>query len=144
MRPKPNLIRLVVLLTIFLLGLALFYLPAHAQYLKPLTKAIDPLKEYRLCGKPKRADNGAIFRRPDVVRAYRKIHPCPSTGKHDGSCPDWAIDHIVPLASGGCDSVTNMAWMPLAIKSCSKSHCIDRWERIYYGDPYGIVDLTKP
>ena len=34
-----------------------------------------------------------------------------------------------PLASGGCDSVTNMQWLPKTIKTCTDDDCKDRWER---------------
>lgn len=121
----------------------LMCVPAYSQYLKPLAPQLDPLKEHRICGKPKRTSNGEIFRSSEVIYAYRKIHPCPSTGRHEGACPNWAIDHIIPLAKGGCDAVTNMAWMPLSIKSCNKAYCIDRWERTYYGNPYGVVTLPE-
>jgi hypothetical protein len=102
-------------------------------------QTIDPLKEYRYCGTVQREENGTISRSNRVINAYKKIHPCPSTGMSIGACPGWAIDHIIPLANGGCDSVVNMAWMPNQIKSCSSQYCIDRWERKYYGNPTGII-----
>lgn len=129
-------------LALFLLGLTAF---AHAGVLTPVAPATDPLKEYRQCGEPSRLADGSIHRRSDVINAYRKLHPCPSTGKNTGACSGWALDHIIPLASGGCDAVSNLAWMPDVIKSCASSECIDRWERKYYGNPYGIVPpLSTP
>lgn len=123
-----------------LLLFALIALPAMAQdYLQPLAPAIDPLKEYRQCGAPPRTATGTIKRSSAVTYAYRRLHPCPVTGKTDGACPGWQMNHIIPLASGGCDSVTNLAWMPVEIKTCTDDWCIDRWERKYYDVPYGIL-----
>ena len=106
--------------------------------LGPINK-VDPKKEYRICGEPKRDKTGAIIRSASVLSAYRKIYPCPSTGKFTGACPGWAVDHSVPLDKGGCDAVINMTWLPEEIKSCKDHHCKDRWERTYYGSPFGII-----
>lgn len=48
------------------------------------------------------------------VTAFRKTHPCPSTGKKTGACPGYVVDHIVPLCWGGEDSPDNMAWQDKA------------------------------
>ena len=69
--------------------------------------AQDPL----YCGPPKRDANGTIMRSAAVIREYRSIHPCPSTGLLTGACPGWALNHTRPLACGGCDSVANLTWM---------------------------------
>lgn len=89
------------------------------------------LEETRYCGTPKRTVSGAIVRRSDVLVAFQQIHPCPSTGSTTGSCPGWAKNHIIPLACGGCDSVTNLQWMPYALKSGTGMD-VDRWERKIY------------
>jgi hypothetical protein len=94
--------------------------------------APDPLAETRYCGEPKRAANGHILRRADVLVAFRHLYACPGTGLHQGPCPGWAIDHVVPLAVGGCDAVRNLQWLPAALKSCSGGLCKDRWERTVY------------
>jgi hypothetical protein len=124
--------------------LALLSLQSIAQpqgYLPPVGTGLDPKVEYRQCGAPARDSKGVIKRSSAVIAAYKRAHPCPSTGSYSsaGDCPGWAIDHIIPLASGGCDSVVNMAWMPNEIKACAEQHCIDRWERNYYGTPHGII-----
>ena len=111
----------------------------NAQVLQPTGPAIDPLKEYRQCGEPVRNADGTIKRRSDVLTAYKKFHPCPATGLSTGICPGWQMNHIIPLASGGCDSVTNLAWMPVQIKTCTSPYCIDRWERKYYNQPHGVI-----
>lgn len=67
-----------------------------------------------------------------MLRAFRKLYPCPATGKTQGACDGWAIDHVIPLACGGCDAVSNLTWLPTAIKSCAGTTCKDRWERNVY------------
>jgi len=69
-----------------------------------------------------------IIRSSAVKADFKKQWPCltcwPSTM--------WQIDHIIPLVCGGCDSVENMAWMPIAIKTCAGTVCKDRWEQQVY------------
>jgi len=103
----------------------------------------DPLVDHRICGEPRRDDRGRIVRRADVIAAYKRQHPCPATGRSTGACPGWSVNHVIPLASGGCDAVDNMQWLPNAIKTCKAAACIDRWERRYYADPHGIVELPE-
>jgi 5-methylcytosine-specific restriction endonuclease McrA len=44
--------------------------------------------------------------------AFVRANPCPSTGKTNGSCPGYHVDHVVPLACGGSDHPSNMQWLP--------------------------------
>ena len=127
----------------FLAVLLLACSSAFAQVMLPSEPPVDPTKELRVCGVPERDEEGKIARSTAVLNAYRKIHPCPVTGKSYGACPGWAINHVIPLAKGGCDSVINLQWLPVQIKSCSSEYCIDRWERTYYGDPHGIVKFKE-
>jgi hypothetical protein len=90
--------------------------------------AADP----RYCGAPERTDEGRIARSRAVLAEFRRLYPCPSTGLIHGSCPGWAIDHVIPLACGGCDAVVNLQWLPLPIKSASGTLPKDRWERRIY------------
>ncbi len=46
-----------------------------------------------------------------VRSSFHRSNPCPSTGRNRGSCPGYEVDHIVPLACGGSDSVGNMQWL---------------------------------
>lgn len=94
--------------------------------------APDAMQETRYCGEPRRDAEGRILRRADVLVAFRKLYACPVTGRHQGACPGWAIDHTIPLAVGGCDAVRNLQWLPSAIKSCAGTVCKDRWERQVY------------
>ena len=86
----------------------------------------------RYCGPPKRDQAGQIIRNQSVTREFQKIHPCPSTHLTAGACPGWQKDHVWPLVSCGCDSVSNMQWLPVEIKTCSSTICKDRWEQKVY------------
>lgn len=93
----------------------------------------SPLDETRYCTTtPTRDADGSISRRADVLRAFRDLYPCPITGQKHGACPGWNIDHVIPLAVGGCDAVPNLQWLPTAIKRCAGLDCKDRWERRVY------------
>lgn len=52
----------------------------------------------------------AFARDPAQVVAFRKTHPCPSTGKTAGACPQYVVDHKYPLCAGGQDAPENMQW----------------------------------
>lgn len=93
---------------------------------------IPALIEVRYCGTPMRDADGSIHRSSTVLAAFRKVHPCPVTGKISGACPGWALDHVIPLASCGCDAVSNLQWLPNSIKSASGANAKDRWERVVY------------
>lgn len=55
---------------------------------------------------------------------FKQYHPCPATNKSKGSCPNYIIDHIKPLACGGADHPSNMQWQT---KEAAKIK--DKWER---------------
>lgn len=97
--------------------------------------------DYRLCGDPIRDQFGVIVRSQSVLASFQRIHPCPSTGLASGPCPRWGKDHVIPLANGGCDSVTNLQWLPYEIKNAAGVFPKDRWERKVYAKPQIIVDL---
>lgn len=93
-------------------------------------------QDARYCGSPMRNADGSIARSQTALTEFRRVHHCPSTGLKLGRCPGWAINHVIPLACGGCDIVSNMQWLPVDIKACAGAHCIDRFERkIYALDP---------
>lgn len=83
----------------------------------------------KYCGFVPRTANGEIKRSSTELRKFQLIHPCPSTGLTTGECPGWDIDHVLPLAIGGCDLVGNMQWLPNKIKTCTDPWCKDRFER---------------
>jgi hypothetical protein len=55
---------------------------------------------------------------------FKSTHPCPSTGRTKGSCPNYIIDHIDPLACGGEDAPINMQW-----QTKEEAKIKDKWER---------------
>jgi hypothetical protein len=99
------------------------------------TVTVQPLVEQRYCGPPARNPDGSIRRRADVLAAFQRAHPCPSTGATTGACPGWSKDHVVPLAACGCDAVSNLQWLPDGAKSASGDLPKDRWERKVYTCP---------
>lgn len=99
--------------------------------------ASDPaLTETRYCGPPVRDAKNEIKRRSDVLSAFQRAHPCPSTMQKTGKCPGWQKNHVIPLACGGCDAVANLTWLPISTKTCAAPHCVDQYERkISAADP---------
>jgi hypothetical protein len=98
----------------------------------------------RYCGEPARDAHGVIKRSRKVLRQFTAVFPCPATLAPTAACVGWAVNHTIPLASGGCDSVANMTWMPDAIKSCADPHCEDRWERKYHAIPRQVITFPSP
>jgi|SRR6516225_9886649 len=58
-----------------------------------------------------------------VKHEFQLTHPCPSTGLTTGWCPGYVKDHIVPLACGGPDAVSNMQWQIIRAARAQ-----DKWE----------------
>jgi hypothetical protein len=71
----------------------------------------------------KRDAHGRIARSAKAKDAFRKMHPCPATGKRYGACPGYVIDHIQALKHGGADAPYNMQWQTRADAKAK-----DRWE----------------
>lgn len=94
--------------------------------------------ETRYCGTPKRDANGTIVRSSRVYWAFRRLYPCPATGLRTGACPGWSVNHDLPLACGGCDSVSNSSWMRNDVK---KLH--DSYERKIYGGYFETPACTQ-
>jgi hypothetical protein len=116
--------------------LALVSLPVIAQ---PISEhPVSALEEQRYCGPPARTAAGEIKRRADVLAAFRRAHPCPVTGLATGACSGWAIDHVIPLACGGCDALSNLQWLPDGIKSAAVIGK-DRFERKIYCEPFQVI-----
>lgn len=80
-----------------------------------------------------------IIRSAKVKADFKREWPC-STCTMAVSGTLWQVDHVIPLVCGGCDSVENMAWMPVGIKTCAGTICKDRWEQLVYcGKPVTTV-----
>lgn len=54
---------------------------------------------------------------------FKRLQPCPSTGKSRGACPGYVIDHIQPLKRGGPDRPSNMQW-----QAKEEAKAKDKWE----------------
>lgn len=80
----------------------------------------------RFCGAPERNANGTIKRSAAVRAAFMREYPCPGRDP-EGRCT-WIVDHVVPLACGGCDMVENMQWLPRDLWLRKSA-----WERKVYG-----------
>lgn len=123
--------------------LALALASASSWAVLPAAGQPGSVPDPRYCGEPARDSKGRIARSRAVLRDFAKTFPCPSTLQPVPSCPGWAIDHTIPLASGGCDAVHNLTWLPDEIKSCSSDACKDRWERRYHANPRQSIQITK-
>lgn len=73
---------------------------------------------------PERDDYDHIKRSKKVLSIFRATVPCPSTGEVGKRCPGYVVDHVVPLACCGADSVENLQWQTEADAKAK-----DRWER---------------
>ena len=110
------------------------------RFLLLLLLSFPAIADMRICGTgPVRDEHGRIARSREVLQYFRNIYPCPATGLTTGACPGWAIDHVIPLACGGCDNIENMQWLKTSIKSCKGRECKDRWERKVYCRPQVII-----
>jgi hypothetical protein len=70
-----------------------------------------------------RDSHGKIKRSQAAKDAFKRSHPCPSTGKSSGACPGYVIDHVKPLKRGGADAPSNMQW-----QTAADAKAKDRWE----------------
>lgn len=137
--------KLIMVVAIFLLGLIAALTLCASAHAAPTSAhpLAYPLEDQRYCGEPERDARGDITRSKAVYLAFRKAHPCPATGLTTGACFSregdnlvyWYVDHVIPRAVGGCDSVTNMQWLPAYLKTCPRI-CKDQFERKIYADPF--------
>lgn len=100
-------------LTLLLLGLALAGSPladSVAKSSKGRDASANQSRGSNYAAGPRRDAHGRIARDPRARNAFKRSHPCPSTGKTTGSCPGYVIDHVKPLKRGGADSPENMQW----------------------------------
>jgi hypothetical protein len=115
---------LIVILIIFW---GMFFMD-HAQ-----AQVVDSTIDYRYAGEVIRDSTGKTARSAKPLIAFKKLWPCPATGKKNGACPGWAVDHVIPLDCGGRDAVFNMQWLPDQIKSVTGPFSKDHFERRIYG-----------
>jgi hypothetical protein len=51
---------------------------------------------------------------------FRKLKPCPSTGKSSGDCPGYTMAYKTPLNGGGANAAGNLHWKPTQVATSSK------------------------
>jgi hypothetical protein len=71
-----------------------------------------------------RDSHGKIKRSESAKSAFKRLHPCPATGKSTGPCPGYIVDHVVPLCASGPDAAYNMQW-----QTAEQAKEKDRWEK---------------
>ncbi len=69
---------------------------------------------YTLHSSVQRDKHGKIKRSSAAKDAFKRDHPCPSTGRSTGRCPGYVIDHKIALECGGADAPFNMQWQTAA------------------------------
>ena len=88
--------------------------------------------DIRYCGKPERWANGKIKRSQALARKFKRMYPLPPQYNEK----EWQVDHVIPLKSGGCDSIENLQRLPKVTKTCGEWYCKDRYERKIYPKNY--------
>jgi hypothetical protein len=96
---------------------------AHSSYSHAYRKGyVAP--GYTLHSSVQRDSHGRIKRSSAAKNAFKRQHPCPSTGRSSGNCPGYVVDHVNPLECGGADTPPNMQWQTTAAATAK-----DRTER---------------
>ena len=72
----------------------------HQEVKKTVSK---PAKKAKKQQKPRRSKS--------IRKTFTETMACPATGTYIESCPGYEVDHVIPLACGGKDSVSNMQWL---------------------------------
>lgn len=83
---------------------------SHSYTHHPRTYTSHPPRTYSRT----RSSNHERPRSEAAKDAFKRQHPCPSTGKSSGACPGYVIDHVNPLACGGLDAPSNMQWQTVS------------------------------
>lgn len=104
---------------------ALLLLPLVACAALPEPGTPGAPADARYCGEPERDARGRIKRSEAVKRQFAQAYPKPQDGRQ------WYVDHVIPLAVGGCDLQFNLQWLPADLKTCAQT-CKDRFERQIY------------
>jgi hypothetical protein len=80
----------------------------------------------RAGGPNERDSRGRIKRSAEAKDSFKHQHPCPTTGRRNGACPGYVIDHVKPLECGGADDPSNMQWQTIAAgkaKDATERNC---------------------
>jgi hypothetical protein len=65
---------------------------------------------------------GDIHRSQNAIKRFRDINPCPGTGRTEGACPGYQVDHRTALKNGGADDPSNMRWLSTADHQKKSAH----------------------
>lgn len=57
---------------------------------------------------------------------FKRLSPCPATGRPQGACPGYVVELVVPRCAEGRHEAANMAWHP-----ADRVEEKRRWERQY-------------
>jgi hypothetical protein len=105
---------LIVVVAVAIMCAIWFGQKAYGQTLLPVADK---------CVSCARDGRGHILRSQAAKNRFKRLHPCPASGKRYGACPGYVIDHKLPLECGGKDAPSNMQWQTVA-----EGKAKDRWE----------------
>lgn len=96
----------------------------HSTRSKPTRRSASPTAHHASpSAAGGRDSHGRIKRSAAAKDAFKRSHPCPSTGKSTGACPGYVVDHVRALKHGGADDPSNMQWQTTA-----EAKAKDKWE----------------
>lgn len=108
-------------------GAAYIYRPTYRARAYHAPKTYTPRTTYgtsrRSAYGASRDGHGRIARSAGAKDAFKRSHPCPSTGRSIDACTGYVIDHIRPLKRGGADAPSNMQWQTIQAAKAK-----DKWE----------------
>jgi hypothetical protein len=85
---------------------------AHKKIRAGITQ--DERSRGAYCRACRRDHRGREIRSATAKRDFEVSRPRPATGRSDGPCPGYIVDHVKPLACGGADAPSNMQWQTVA------------------------------
>ena len=78
-----------------------------------LLAGVAPAKDPKPPKEPKPPKPSASMDSPEKAE-FRRMHPCPATGKTTGSCPGYVIAYIQSPKQGGAHTPMNFQWLSKA------------------------------
>jgi hypothetical protein len=97
---------------------------SYSTHARTTTRSYKPRSTYT--HGVQRDSHGRIKRSTAAKNAFKRQHPCPSTGRSSGACPGYIIDHVKALECGGADDPSNMQWQTVSAakaKDKTERHC---------------------
>jgi hypothetical protein len=84
-----------------------------AKFGHPMPTALLIAAAFAVCVVLPSSASAKQHRSASVKREFQLTHPCPATGRTSGAGPGHVKDHVVPLACGGSDAVSNLQWQTI-------------------------------